>query len=361
MNAPVAIAMSGGVDSLVTAHLLIHEGHSVFGIHFLTGYEDAGGSVPAEPGDIDPVGAAKERLSCLAGQLDIDVHIIDGSRQFRQTVVDYFTRTYLAGETPNPCMVCNPGIKFGFLFDRARKLGARTLATGHYAAIERDRRGHYQLLKGRDPRKDQSYFLARLDQRQLGRTVFPLGTWTKTDVKAYAARNNLMPLSGDESQDVCFIRHKKYSDFLLETEGIAPEPGPIEDTGGNRLGRHKGLVHYTIGQRRGINCPAPEPYYVVRLDTARNTLVVGGKQDLLTRSCLVTDINWIAEPPAGSLQVEARIRYRHEPVPARVIVREPTRAEVVFETPQPAVTPGQGAVFYNGNEVLGGGWIKLKS
>jgi tRNA-uridine 2-sulfurtransferase len=359
MNTRIAVAMSGGIDSLVTAHLLEKKGYAVFGIHFLTGYEDTAEAPGTHHPQRDPVIAARERLSPLAHRLGLDIHVIDGTRQFRKAVVDYFTHTYLAGETPNPCMVCNPTIKFGFLFEEAHKLGARSLATGHYAIIDRDPQGSYHLIRGRDRQKDQSYFLARMTQRQLGRTLLPLGTWTKTEVRAYAAENNLVPLATDESQDVCFIRHKKYSDFLMELDGVSPEPGPIEDVDGNLLGRHKGLMLYTVGQRRGIDCPAPEPYYVVRLDTARNRLVVGGKKDLLRPNCLAVGMNWIAMPPTTPLEADVRIRYRHEPVPAKITPVDHETAAVTFVTPQPAVTPGQGVVIYRGEEVIGGGWIKL--
>ena len=360
MNESIAVAMSGGIDSLVTAHLLTQEGHRVFGIHFLTGYEP-----PATPGGQgknlpDPLTAAKGRLSGMVEQLDIPLHVVDASAIFKKEVVAYFTRTYLAGRTPNPCMACNPAVKFGFVFQHASRLGAAAMATGHYARIEHRHGNRHRLYKGRDSRKDQSYFLARMTQEQLGRTRFPLGSWTKAEVRQYATEKRLVPSMSDESQDVCFIRDKSYTRFLAEIAGVEPEPGPIEDTIGNIIGRHQGLFQYTVGQRRGINCPGPEPYYVVRLDTARNTLVVGGKDDILTSVCTAGEINWIALPPSKPLAVAVRIRYRHEPVDATVIPLDDRTATIAFENPQPAVTPGQGAVFYRDNEVLGGGWIRTQ-
>jgi tRNA-specific 2-thiouridylase len=215
-----------------------------------------------------------------------------------------------------------------------------------------------QLFRGKDPQKEQSYFLARLTQDQLASAVMPLGDHTKEQTLKIAREKGLQPAASQESQDICFIRSGGYSQFLKRQPGFSSHPGPIEDTEGNLIGQHNGLHRYTIGQRRGINCPASEPYYVVRLDTERNCLIVGFRRHLRTESCGVSDINWIAQQPSKPLDITVRIRYRHQAVEARLSPLDNLCARVVFKTPQSAVSPGQGAVFYQGDEVLGGGWIQ---
>jgi len=348
MNRSIAVAVSGGVDSMVAAHLLKQETPEVFAIHFRTGFE-------TEPSD-----RILRRIQSIGEQLGIPVHLIDLSADFKRQVVDYFATTYLSGETPNPCVVCNPLIKFGALLRVSEGLGADVLATGHYARVRMDySSGRYRLFKGLDSRKDQSYFLARLTQTQLARACFPLGALTKTAVKEIAAREGLNPTNAEESQDVCFIKAGSYRQLVASLTGRTPAPGLIETTAGKVLGRHQGLHAFTIGQRRGINCPATEPYYVVRLDTERNRLVVGHRSDLLASECRVVRINWVAPPPAAALQVRTRVRYRTPEASCTLTPMEDETAQVQFEAPQAAVTPGQAAVFYDGDEVLGGGFISL--
>lgn len=344
MTATVAIAISGGVDSLVAAHLIQQQTNDLFGVHFLTGYEK-------------DAAAQSAGVAALCRQRGLPLHTIDLSASFTTLVVDYFARAYDSGETPNPCLVCNPAIKFGLLMETVRRLGATRLATGHYARVQAGPDGRRRLRQGVDPSKDQSYFLSRLTQNQLARAVLPLGTWTKAQVKALAAAQGLQPISRQESQDVCFIGNQTYSDFLVEQAHVFSRPGKIVDTEGRAVGRHNGLHRYTIGQRRGINCPAAEPYYVVALDQGRNRLIVGHRRELARRRGTVTDINWINRPEHFPAEVAIQIRYRHRSAPARLTETSPTAAEFEFETAQNAITPGQGAVFYRGDEVLGGGWI----
>jgi tRNA-specific 2-thiouridylase len=281
--------------------------------------------------------------------------------EFKKNIVDYFIQTYQAGQTPNPCMVCNPLIKFGTVFDFARKLGASILATGHYAVLKKDHKNTYHLLKGIDPKKDQSYFLARLTQEHLAGACFPLGLMKKSDVRQLASQKGLKPVKTTESQDVCFIKGKNYGDFLARQPGFEPKPGMIKDVNGNVLGEHKGLHLFTIGQRRGINCPASEPYYVIQMDTRQNILTVGFKKDLYTSQCKVEKINWIQESKGRPMHVHTRVRYRHTAAASELIPVDGNTATVRFEKPQEAVTPGQCAVFYKGDEVLGGGWITPKA
>ena len=351
MKPKTAVAISGGVDSMMTACLLKEQGHQVFGIHFITGFEsDSCFTQNREASDQHPVLAIGE-------QLDIPIDIVDIRGDFQEKVIDYFTRTYQRGQTPNPCMRCNPTVKFGIILSLARKRGAQKLATGHYAVIKKDQTGNYHLIKGLDSQKDQSYFLARLNGDQLARALFPLGMINKSQTIKMAAQRGLHPVTKGESQDVCFIKDSSYGGFLKTQKGFKPKPGLIEDMNGQIIGQHDGLHLFTIGQRRGINCPAAEPYYVVRLDTERNRLVVGGKSDLLVSEFTADDINWIGGAPDGPVKLHVRVRYRSREVPATVTPGQGNTAVVHFDEPQAAVTPGQGAVFYRGDEVLGGGWI----
>lgn len=345
----IAVAVSGGVDSFAAAYLLHRRGWEVVGIHFLSGYPPA-----ADPDGGDTV----VRLRKAADKLGFPVHVEDCSDLFRERVVDYFVRSYRRGRTPNPCMVCNPVVKFGRLLEVARGLGAERLATGHYARVLRDDEGRAHLHKGADRRKDQSYFLGFLSQRQLRQAAFPLGDWKKSEVTAMAAANGFGPVTAGESQDVCFIPGDACGDFLASQPGPSPAPGTIVDTAGRVLGEHPGLHRFTVGQRRGINCPGPEPYYVLRLDAAENRLVVGTREDLYAGGCPLSGVRWTGPPPVGSLRVAVRIRYRSREVSATVHPGPDGTANLCFEHPQAAVTPGQAAVFYQGSEVIGAGWIE---
>jgi tRNA-specific 2-thiouridylase len=351
MKPTTAVAISGGVDSLMAACLLKEQGHQVIGIHFITGYESAA-SWARQSGAEN-----QHRILDIGKQLSIPVEIVDISSEFQDKVVDYFIRTYQHGQTPNPCMRCNPTIKFGTILSFARRLGAQKLATGHYAIIKKDRSGRYHLFKGHDRQKDQSYFLARLSGEQLADAIFPLGKLQKAEVKQMALQRGLQPVTRSESQDVCFIKNNSYGKFLSAQNGFISEPGKIEDMCGKVIGQHNGLHLFTIGQRRGINCPAAEPYYVIRLDIDRNRLIVGSKKDLLTSDFNITEINWIGEAPDSPTGLHVRMRYRSQEVAATVVPLDSNTAQVRFKEPQPSVTPGQGAVFYRGEEILGGGFI----
>lgn len=353
MNQSIAIAVSGGIDSLVAAYLLKQEGHNVFGIHFITGHErQTPRKNNAHPSRV---------TSQIADQLGIEVKLIDCSIEFKKKVIDYFTQTYQAGKTPNPCMVCNPSIKFGTVLDYSRKFGATSLATGHYARISKDHTGRFHLYRGIDEKKDQSYFLALLNQQQLARACFPLGRMTKPDVVKLAAEKGLEAVKKNESQDICFIKGKTYGEFLAMQRGFRAKPGLIEDVRGNILGSHNGLHLFTIGQRRGINCPASEPYYVVGMDAKQRRLQVGFQKDLDSLECKIENINWINHKPNFPIKVHTRIRYRHTAAESKLFITSEGTAIVRFETPQSAITPGQCAVFYRDDEVLGGGWISLDS
>ncbi len=370
MTQLTAIAISGGVDSLTAAYLLKKQGHKLIGIHFITGYEtrpayhtNIENSANSETNSYATTASSTKDYICqnvskLAEQLGICIEIIDCSTEFKKNVVDNFIQTYKAGKTPNPCMVCNRSIKFGYVLDVARKMGATHIATGHYARVIKDRKNRYHLLKGIDPQKDQSYFLALLKQKQLAGACFPLGNLTKSEVLKISKEKKLQPIANRESQDICFIKDNNYGYFLEQQQGFKPKPGLIKDLNGNLLGKHKGLHLYTIGQRKGINCPASEPYYVVTIDIKRNILIVGSKNDLLLKECKIIKINWINQEPISPIKVYVRIRYRHKAIEAGLLPIGKQAAIVKFKNPQLSITPGQGAVFYIGDEVIGGGWIE---
>ena len=363
MKKKTAIAISGGVDSLVAAYLLKEKGDEVFGIHFITGFESLPDASSVNSPDSHEkaisaiTGHAIGKISKIARQLDINIEVLDCSKDFKAKVVDYFSQTYLAGKTPNPCLVCNPSIKFGTVLGLARKMGASSLATGHYAANIIDNKGRYHLIKGVDTEKDQSYFLAFLSQKQLSRAVFPLSELTKKEVMKLAEEKRLNPFINKESQDICFVKDKNYVEFLKRETAIKSRSGVIVNRNGEILGSHKGIHNFTIGQRRGINCPAAEPYYILGIDAGKNTVVAGSKEELLTSECHVININWVAEKYLSPVKVHTRIRYRSQEVSSTLFPGADNTATIRFDTPQSAVTPGQGAIFYLGNEILGGGFI----
>jgi tRNA-specific 2-thiouridylase len=343
----VAVALSGGVDSLITGFMIKQQYPDVFGIHFTTGYES------------QPVDTA-----FLASQLGFPVHILDLKDAFKREVVDYFVSSYMTGKTPNPCLACNEKIKFGALLDHALTMGADALATGHYATIVNDitcpdkKETGAWLEKGADPKKDQSYFLAMLSVSQLSRLIFPLASARKEEILQIARHNALTPAVSSESQDICFIHDKNFSDFIIREKGIRPVPGPVKDGTGKVVGTHKGLHTFTIGQRRGINIPAEKPYYVRAIDMATHTLHVCFKQDLATSVMHVDHVKWNqAGQTHGMAGITTKIRYSHRGADSDLVL-DGTKGQVTFYAPQNAVTPGQAAVFYKGNRVLGAGIIQ---
>ncbi|MFH1724737.1 MAG: tRNA 2-thiouridine(34) synthase MnmA [Elusimicrobiota bacterium] len=342
----VVVAMSGGVDSSVAVALLKNRGYEAVGVT-LDLKPPVAGRGPSNERDA-------KRVCALLG---IPHHTLDMRDLFDSRVVTPFVESYLEGLTPNPCVECNRHVKFGRLLDMISTWDARYLATGHYARVE-EAGTFRRLLKAADAGKDQSYFLYRLSQKELGKAIFPVGGMTKTEVRAEARRLKLPTAERPQSQDVCFIPRGDYRRFLAVHAGRPHAPGRIRDAGGRILGTHRGLSSYTIGQRRGIGISAKEPMFVIELDTATNTLVVGPENEALASSCRVRRVSWTRPMPERRLTASVKIRHRHRGEEAILDVSGDGReAAVRFSAPQRAVTPGQSAVFYEGDEVLGGGII----
>ena len=354
MEKTVAVALSGGLDSAVTAALLKKDNYRVIGFHFLTGFE----CHPPVSTSPRPQSRVDSWAHCVAEQIGIPLEVFDCSEAFDREVVRYFVSGYRSGQTPNPCVVCNQRIKFGFFLERVKAFGASILATGHYARIHQGADGQCSLLKGVDEVKDQSYFLARLTQEQLSQAMFPLGLYTKKQVREVAPDLGVKSFREKESQELCFIHHPSYKDFLLNHSEFPNSPGQIVNTRGDILGHHQGLHAYTVGQRKGIGIPGPAPYYVVHLDQKQNRLIVGYKSDLSATECTVVDVSWIgADPPDEPISAQTRIRYRHREAESIIQPLDHTTVKVSFLQTQYAITPGQAAVFYQGERVLGSGWI----
>ncbi|MCF8024104.1 MAG: tRNA 2-thiouridine(34) synthase MnmA [Desulfobacteraceae bacterium] len=355
-----AVALSGGIDSLVAAWFLKKSDIPVIGIHFITGYESAKYGYGNKEQGRNAWGEEKDSdhpVRRLADKLDIPLYIADCRSVFENRIVEYFVKTYCSGKTPNPCILCNRIIKFGKALEYAEKLGAEFLATGHYAIVGNT--GKVPLLrKGADRKKDQSYFLAMLTPEQLSRANFPLGDLSKDRVRRIALENGLKPVSGRESQDICFIHNENYAGFLENRGDIMLAPGPIVDVDGNTIGTHKGLHRYTVGQRRGISCPASEPYYVVRIKPESNQLIVGFKNNLYKKNCYISGVNWLIPKPDKPLRVKVKIRYRHREADAYIEPGPENTAVIRFAEPQAAITPGQAAVCYTDDAVAAGGWIE---
>jgi tRNA-specific 2-thiouridylase len=351
----VVVALSGGVDSAVACGLAVEAGLRVVGISMRL-YDASGTSASIGGRCCGPRDLEDARRVCA--HLGVPFYVANHADEFEHGVVDDFVAEYAAGRTPNPCVRCNERIKFLPLARRARALGAESLWTGHYARIE-ERGGRRRLLRALDSAKDQSYFLFGMGQAALSFVHFPLGNLDKSTVRTHARRLGLPNWDKPDSQEICFVPDGDHAAFVarrLEHGGFA---GDIVDDAGRVLGRHPGVHHYTIGQRRGLGLGAGEPLYVVRLDAARRQVVVGAACLLERRELEVADVRWLGgEAPAGPLEASVQIRYRHAPRPARISPSGTAGARVLFEAPERAIAPGQAAVFYRGDEVLGGGWIQ---
>jgi len=349
----IVVAMSGGVDSSVAAALLVEQGHEVIGVMMRLWSEPASGPTAPANRCCTPDQVADARR--VADRFGIPFYVIDVREHFRQTIVQFFLDEHLHGRTPNPCIECNRQIRFTYLLDRALALDADFLATGHYARVYRDPFG-LRLLQGKDVNKDQSYVLHMLRQEQLARVLFPIGQYTKDEVRVLAREAGLSVASKQESQDLCFLGDGDYRRFLRDYAGNARHTGPILDAAGRELGRHDGLAFYTIGQRKGLGISGAEPLFVIGKDARRNALIVGPRASLGSTAFEVREVNWIGGLPRDPLRAAVKIRYKSAPLPA-VITPRGSGAAVLLDEPAQAVTPGQAAVFYDGEVCLGGGLI----
>ena len=360
--------MSGGVDSSAAAALLKGQGHELVGFTMQLwnqrrgiSVDENGDPLPSRCCSLDDVYDARR----VAEELGFPFYVLNLEKEFEHDVVQPFIDSYLNGETPIPCVACNSRLKFASLDRLAASLGCEKVATGHYARVDFDeKRERYRLLRGRDPQKDQSYFLWELRQDQLSRALFPLGDLSKNDARQAARNNRLAVAEKKESQEICFVPDGDYAGFIgryLDAEDARdrlPGPGEIVTSNGDFVGTHAGLHHYTIGQRRGIGIADSQPLYVIGIESVKNRIVVGYQNELMIDEFTAAGVNWIAlADPTEPVRAEVRVRYRHAAAPATITPLSANRVRVRFAEPQRAITPGQATVFYRGDEVVGGGWI----
>jgi tRNA-uridine 2-sulfurtransferase len=367
LNNTIAVAMSGGVDSSAVAALLHAEGRNLIGLTLqlwnqrrLAGREGMPESVQGRCCSIDDVYDARR----VAEQIGIPYYLVNAQERFEDEVVRPFVDEYLAGRTPIPCTLCNNHLKFDQLLLTARQIGADRIATGHYARNHYDEaRGRWVLSRPADKSKDQTYFLFGLTQEQLSRTLFPLGEMQKPAVRSMAADHGLELAQKPDSQEICFIPGGSYSQFLkayLDEQGreLPDSSGELVSASGEVLGHHEGIHGFTVGQRKGLGISSPQPLYVLSIHPDSHAVQVGPDDQLLSQTLIANRLNWVSIPePEAEIRVTIKIRHRHEPAPATLRVTAPDRIEATFDEPQRAITPGQSAVFYQGDEVAGGGWI----
>jgi tRNA-uridine 2-sulfurtransferase len=350
----VLCGMSGGVDSSATAALLLEQGYDVVGVTLKLWPQDCVSR--AEDKCCGPQAVTDARAVC--DKLGIPYYLIDEAQEFQNQVINYFATEYRAGRTPNPCVMCNQHLKFGTLIQRARQLGAQYIATGHFARLERTAEGRVLLKKGRDARKDQSYFLFSLRQEQLAFSLFPLGEKTKADTREVARECQLKTADKEESMEICFVPDKDYGRFLQQAKLVEKHRGEIVDTAGRILGHHDGIEFYTIGQRKGLGITTPKPVYVVELDPVANRVIVGDETMLDRDELIVQNCNWIPfDTPPATLRGTVKIRYNHPGAMSTITPLPGGGAKIKLDVPQRAITPGQACVFYDDDLVLGGGWI----
>ena len=345
--------MSGGVDSSVAAALLAEQGHDVIGLSMQL-YDQRGEQTFGSCCTLDDLHDARR----VASAIGIPHYILNFERQFQETVVSNFVREYAAGRTPLPCAHCNSDLKFSTLLDRAQGFGAAQVATGHYARTEQAEDGRWLLKRSADPDKDQSYFLFSLTQAQLSCALFPVGALNKPEVRAQARRLGLTVAEKPDSQEICFVPDGDYATFVAKQQPAVAQAGAIVDEGGQVLGSHGGIHRFTVGQRKGLGLSSPAPLYVINIQAESGHVTVGPKSALERTTLTASGVNWVAiDEPRDWTSVSAQIRHRHRAAAGRVRALSDQRAELEFDSPQSAITPGQAVVFYDGDVVVGGGWI----
>jgi len=356
----VVVAMSGGVDSSVAAFLLKEKGMDVIGLSMKTHDEPAVecGSGPAKKTCCTASDINDARRVCQI--LDIPFYAVNHTEEFKEKVMGVFAKEYSEGRTPNPCVLCNTHLKFSTLLKQARQLGAYYLATGHYAQKVRDRNGKYHLVKSKDKKKDQTYFLFGLGQEELEHTLFPVGNYTKDEVRELARKAGFNTAEKPESQEICFIPNNDYASFIEKNmPEYAREPGAFVNESGEKMGEHRGIHAYTIGQRRGLNVAAGERVYVKEIVPEENKVVLGLKDSLLKSGLTAKGMKWVnRELATGGIEVEVKVRHRQDGVPGVLVFVDEQTARVDFKQPEGPITPGQAAVLYHNDEVIGGGWIE---
>ena len=349
MEKVIAVAMSGGVDSSLTAAMLLKQGYKVFGITLWLW-------VSGTPYDEVPLAVTDAKKMC--DFLGIEHHVIDARDVFYENVVDYFVKEYAYGRTPNPCVFCNKNIKFDLMLNRALELGATHMVTGHYAQVNYNKEtGLYELHKGVDPTKDQSYVMYNMNQRILSHLMFPLGGQCKTETRKLAAEYDLPVAKKPDSVDICFLPHGNYQKLVVEEMKGKPKTGNIVTEDGEVLGKHNGLFNYTIGQRKGLGIAYKHPLYVIGFNGDRNEVIVGPNERLFTNRMICKFYNFLDDTIHKELKAEGKIRYAANPSPCTARILDDDTMEVIFEEPQRAITPGQSVAFYNGTQLLGGAVI----
>lgn len=367
----VVLAMSGGVDSSVAAHLLLQTGHEVIGVFMRhgEGSDLACADTPTDSPSLPVLGGRLDhKQGCcsaadahdarrVADRLGIPFYALNLEADFRR-IIDYFVDQYVRGRTPNPCVVCNHWLKFGKLFDYADSVGAEFVATGHYARCFTAPDATRWLCRGQDADKDQSYVLFGIDRQRLSRMLLPVGGFHKSEIRHMAASLGLRVADKRDSQEICFVTTGKHSQFVRQRRGGQDTSGPIVTTDGRVVGRHDGIERFTVGQRKGLGVAMGSPYFVVRIEASSGTVVIGPHDELARSRLTANQTNWLVDPPAGPTRCQAQIRYNMRPVPATVVALPDGRLEVTFDEPCFAVAPGQAVVCYDADRVLGGGWIE---